>query len=191
MREPIATAPATGAATMFGISNAQLVQHSFNGGLPPLKADSPMPSPAGILRPVSRASSVGGAATGGTLDSVKSSSGASSPAASVKRNSSSSSFGSSSDRRSVFYTDPIPDSDQSSRGKEKPQLDRAHRSVEKFRAPRSRSSLGEADTGTSSRNSATVYWQPVGRSSASWNRNRVLMQHRADLDLKIVHCLAA
>ncbi|XP_058119932.1 uncharacterized protein LOC131282752 [Anopheles ziemanni] len=114
MREPIATAPATG-ATMFGISNAQLVQHSFNGGLPPLKADSPMPAPAGILRPVSRASSVGGGVAGGTLGSMKSSSGASSPAASVKRNSSSSSFGSSSDRRSVFYTDPIPDSDQSSR----------------------------------------------------------------------------
>uniref|UniRef100_A0A182JAI3 Uncharacterized protein n=1 Tax=Anopheles atroparvus TaxID=41427 RepID=A0A182JAI3_ANOAO len=119
MREPIATAPALTVATsavagptMFGISNAQLVQHSFNG-LPPLKADSPMSS-GGILRPVSRASSIGG---GGTLSSLKSSSGsgASSPAASVKRNSSSSSFGSSSDRRSVFYTDPVPDSDQSSR----------------------------------------------------------------------------
>uniref|UniRef100_A0A4Y0BJ41 Uncharacterized protein n=1 Tax=Anopheles funestus TaxID=62324 RepID=A0A4Y0BJ41_ANOFN len=107
MREPIATAPALTAgtaATMFGITNAQIVQ-SFNG-LPPLQGDCP---PAGgqpcIVRTVSRASSIGGA---GTLRSLKSigGSGASSPVTSVKRNSSSSSFSSSSERRSVFYTDP-------------------------------------------------------------------------------------
>ncbi|XP_052892934.1 uncharacterized protein LOC128300783 [Anopheles moucheti] len=113
MREPIATAPAltagnvvvpSTAATMFGITNAQIVQ-SFNG-LPPLQGDCP---PAAgqpcIVRTVSRASSIGGA---GTLRSLKSigGSGASSPVTSVKRNSSSSSFSSSSERRSVFYTDP-------------------------------------------------------------------------------------
>uniref|UniRef100_A0A182M3H1 Uncharacterized protein n=1 Tax=Anopheles culicifacies TaxID=139723 RepID=A0A182M3H1_9DIPT len=110
MREPIATAPAltagnvvapSTATTMFGITNAQIVQ-SFKG-LPPLQGDCP-PQPC-IVRTVSRASSIGGA---GTLRSFKSigGSGASSPVTSVKRNSSSSSFSSSSERRSVFYTDP-------------------------------------------------------------------------------------
>ncbi|XP_050076605.1 uncharacterized protein LOC126563868 [Anopheles maculipalpis] len=112
MREPIATAPALAAgnvvapstaATMFGITNAQIVQ-SFNG-LPPLQGDCPPVGQPCIVRTVSRASSIGGA---GTLSSLKSigGSGASSPVTSVKRNSSSSSFSSGSERRSVFYTDP-------------------------------------------------------------------------------------
>uniref|UniRef100_A0A182QG42 Uncharacterized protein n=1 Tax=Anopheles farauti TaxID=69004 RepID=A0A182QG42_9DIPT len=122
MREPIATAalltagsvvaPSTAAATtMFGISNAQIVQ-SFNGH--PLAGDCPpVPLQPCLVRTVSRASSIGGTGgTGGTgPDSLKSarggSSGSSSPVTtSVKRNSSSSSFSSGGDRRSIFYTDP-------------------------------------------------------------------------------------
>uniref|UniRef100_A0A182NUM5 Uncharacterized protein n=1 Tax=Anopheles dirus TaxID=7168 RepID=A0A182NUM5_9DIPT len=127
MREPIATAalltagsvvaPSTAAAaTMFGISNAQIVQ-SFNGQHP-LAADCP-PSAASVgplqpclVRTMSRASSIGGPGGGTLLGSLKAaarggSSGSCSPVtASVKRNSSSSSFSSGGDRRSIFYTDP-------------------------------------------------------------------------------------
>uniref|UniRef100_A0A1S4HCL4 Uncharacterized protein n=1 Tax=Anopheles gambiae TaxID=7165 RepID=A0A1S4HCL4_ANOGA len=115
MREPIATAPAltagnvasvivapSTAATMFGITNAQIVQ-SFNG-LPPLQADC-APA-AAIVRAASRASSIGGAGRPSLKSSAAGSSGTSSPVTSVKRNSSSSSFSSGGDRRSVFYTDP-------------------------------------------------------------------------------------
>ncbi|XP_053673172.1 uncharacterized protein LOC128723453 [Anopheles nili] len=111
MREPIATAnPALTAgsavapstvATMFGISNVQIVQ-SLNG-LPPLQSDG---GSTCIVRTVSRASSIGGPGSGVALRKSTGGSRTSSPATSVKRNSSSSSFSSSSERRSVFYTDP-------------------------------------------------------------------------------------
>ncbi|XP_049533340.1 uncharacterized protein LOC125949905 [Anopheles darlingi] len=127
MRAPTVTAttvtvaPAAG-GTMFGITNAHLVQ-SLSGpastgtiGLPPIKADSPtgpvqLTSSGGTGRvKVNRASSVCGPGPGMMLvSSLKASSrsGTSSP---VKRNSSSSSsFGSSSDRRSIFYTDTEPE----------------------------------------------------------------------------------
>uniref|UniRef100_A0A8W7P3W2 Uncharacterized protein n=1 Tax=Anopheles coluzzii TaxID=1518534 RepID=A0A8W7P3W2_ANOCL len=125
MREPIATAapaltagnvasvivaPST-AATMFGITNAQIVQ-SFNG-LPPLQADC-APA-AAIVRAASRASSIGGAGRPSLKSSAAGSSGTSSPVTSVKRNSSSSSFSSGGDRRSVFYTDPEQSSTLSER----------------------------------------------------------------------------
>uniref|UniRef100_A0A2M4B9D4 Putative gpi-anchored adhesin-like protein pga55 n=2 Tax=Anopheles marajoara TaxID=58244 RepID=A0A2M4B9D4_9DIPT len=130
----VTVAPATG-GTMFGITNAHLVQSLSSGpastgtiGLPPIKADSPtgplqLTSSGGTGRAkVNRASSVCGPGPGMMLvSSLKASSrsGTSSP---VKRNSSSSSsFGSSSDRRSVFYTDTEPE--QSSKTQTSKQYD--------------------------------------------------------------------
>ncbi|XP_058056412.1 uncharacterized protein LOC131207799 [Anopheles bellator] len=119
----VTVAPPSVGGTMFGISNAHLVQ-SLSGpamaaagsaagsvGLPPLKLDSPTGTGGSVRTKVNRASSICGPGPGMMLvSSLKSSGARNSTGSPVKRNSSSSSsFAGSGDRRSVFYTDAGPE----------------------------------------------------------------------------------